>query len=498
MTTTLTQTGAEVQADLDAVEAGNIGLTSITDLSDTTAAAAKKSGYHSLQASSANAPSTDRSVIVSAVRNTAASGELRYGQVLLTESNGLHWNTDDGGVLGTWQEGVSTAGTQTLTNKTISGGTLDNAIIGGSTPAAASVTTLSASGAITGNVTGNVTGTAATVTTAAQPAITSVGTLTGLTVSSTIAGSVNGNAATATKLASARTIDITGDITATAVAFDGTANIAISAAVDNDSHSHTGSTISALDGGDITTGTISDARLPATISSNITGSSASCTGNSATATSATTAGTVTTAAQAAITSVGTLTSLAVSGTLTSGAFTAGGIIKSGSNDIRAGTYNSSGSTAGCTLNASGLIEQSNTSTSLHEKQRFNNPNGQVGEITTSGSATAYNTSSDPRLKSAFTPITGALDMIVEARDQSMIGEFAFLTDPAYKVWGYNAHKLIDAQEGFGGTEGQGSRDAPLGGDVRPAGVDQSKRVPILEAAIGELLDRIKVLENEAP
>ena len=37
-------------------------------------------------------------------------------------------------------------------------------------------------GAVTGNVTGNVTGTAATVTTAAQPAITSVGTLSGLTM----------------------------------------------------------------------------------------------------------------------------------------------------------------------------------------------------------------------------------------------------------------------------------------------------------------------------
>jgi hypothetical protein len=41
-------------------------------------------------------------------------------------------------------------------------------------------------GPLTGNVTGNVSGTAATVTTAAQPAITSVGTLTALTVSNTV------------------------------------------------------------------------------------------------------------------------------------------------------------------------------------------------------------------------------------------------------------------------------------------------------------------------
>lgn len=55
-----------------------------------------------------------------------------------------------------------------------------------------------------------------------------------------------GNVGSATKLETARTIDITGDITATAVAFDGSANIAISAAVNNDSHTH--STYALLNG----------------------------------------------------------------------------------------------------------------------------------------------------------------------------------------------------------------------------------------------------------
>lgn len=48
-------------------------------------------------------------------------------------------------------------------------------------------------GNLTGNVTGNTSGTAATVTTAAQPAITSVGTLTSLTSSGTITGNLTGN-----------------------------------------------------------------------------------------------------------------------------------------------------------------------------------------------------------------------------------------------------------------------------------------------------------------
>lgn len=60
---------------------------------------------------------------------------------------------------------------------------------------------------------------------------------------STISSNITGNSATATKLATARTIDITGDITATAVAFDGTANIAISASVNNNSHTHDQTTI---------------------------------------------------------------------------------------------------------------------------------------------------------------------------------------------------------------------------------------------------------------
>ena len=56
-------------------------------------------------------------------------------------------------------------------------------------------------GPVTGTLTGNITGSAATVTSAAQPAITSVGTLSGLTVTSTITGNITGSAATVTSAA---------------------------------------------------------------------------------------------------------------------------------------------------------------------------------------------------------------------------------------------------------------------------------------------------------
>lgn len=128
----LTQTTAQVQTDLNAVEASNAGLAAISDLSDTTATAAKKSGFHALQASSSNAPSTDRAVLISAVRDTAASSQIRYGQVAITESNGLWWNSDNNGTLGTWSQAATLNTAQTISgaksitgNMTFNSATLD-------------------------------------------------------------------------------------------------------------------------------------------------------------------------------------------------------------------------------------------------------------------------------------------------------------------------------------------------------------------------------------
>jgi hypothetical protein len=83
-------------------------------------------------------------------------------------------------------------GNQTLTNQ---GGTMEFWATPINTTTLAKIATVSSTGitlesgkVLTGNVTGNVSGTAATVTTAAQPAITSVGTLTSLTVTNAISG----------------------------------------------------------------------------------------------------------------------------------------------------------------------------------------------------------------------------------------------------------------------------------------------------------------------
>jgi hypothetical protein len=148
----------------------------------------------------------------------------------------------------------------------------------------------------------NITGSAATVTEAAQPAITSVGTLTDLTVTNTINGSVTGNAGTVTTNA-----NLTGPVTSTGNATD-------------------------IANGAITNAMLANAAV-ATLSGTNSGDQTNITGSAAT---------VTAAAQPAITSVGTLSDLTVTntingsvtgnaGTVTTNANLTGDVTSSGSN-----------------------------------------------------------------------------------------------------------------------------------------------------------------------
>lgn len=132
---------------------------------------------------------------------TDASGAIRFYSGGATEAARIHASrgvsigdtTDPGAtnfrVAGT----ITSVGTITGTLATAaqpnitSVGTLTSLGVTGTVTAGAF------SGPLTGNVTGNVSGSAATVTGAAQSAITSVGTLTGLTVSGTVSLVASGN-----------------------------------------------------------------------------------------------------------------------------------------------------------------------------------------------------------------------------------------------------------------------------------------------------------------
>lgn len=78
----------------------------------------------------------------------------------------------------------------------------------------------------TGGAGGSATTVQAIAGTGAYVALTGAQTIAGVkTFSSTIAGSINGNAATATALATARDLSLTGDATATISSFNGSANV---------------------------------------------------------------------------------------------------------------------------------------------------------------------------------------------------------------------------------------------------------------------------------
>jgi len=95
-------------------------------------------------------------------------------------------------------------------------------------------------------------------------------------IGTTFTGALSGNASTTTKWQTARTLTttLTGDVNGTAdMVVDGNSDqtVTIAAVVADDSHNHSNATITSLDGSKITTGTISNDRLPATLTGDVSG-----------------------------------------------------------------------------------------------------------------------------------------------------------------------------------------------------------------------------------
>jgi len=111
----------------------------------------------------------------------------------------------------------------------------------------------------------------------------------------------------------------------------------------------------------------------------------------------------------------------------------------------------------------------------------------VGNIAVTTTATAYNTSSDYRLKENVVSLTGA----VERLNQLQVHRFNFLADPAKTVDGFIAH---EAQAVVPECV-TGNKDA-VDEDGKPIyqGIDQSKLVPLLTAALQEAVAKIETLE----
>ena len=98
-----------------------------------------------------------------------------------------------------------------------------------------------------------------------------------------------------------------------------------------------------------------------------------------------------------------------------------------------------GTTAGKYINSNGVLVSCMNSTDNLNHYLFNNTNGIVGSIGTSGSSTVYNTSSDYRLKENIIPMTGAADRVKALKPC----RFNFKADADKTVDGFLAH---EAQE----------------------------------------------------
>ena len=141
----------------------------------------------------------------------------------------------------------------------------------------------------------------------------------------------------------------------------------------------------------------------------------------------------------------------------------------------------------------------------------NNGGSQIGSITTNGSTTAYNTSSDYRLKENVTELTGAIDRV----KQVPVHRFNFIADPDNTVDGFLAHEVqtivpesVHGEKDAMRTEeyevtpavldddGNVVTEAVMGTREVPEyqGIDQSKLVPLLTAALQEAITKIEALE----
>ena len=140
------------------------------------------------------------------------------------------------------------------------------------------------------------------------------------------------------------------------------------------------------------------------------------------------------------------------------------------------------------------IENSNYALALNttnggsnEAVRFYNAGTAVGTISTNGSATAYNTSSDYRLKENIVPLTNAVNRL----NQLQVHRFNFIADSDKTVDGFIAHEAqAVVPECVTGTKDEVDAD----GNPIYQGIDQSKLVPLLTAALQEALAEIESLK----
>ena len=127
-------------------------------------------------------------------------------------------------------------------------------------------------------------------------------------------------------------------------------------------------------------------------------------------------------------------------------------------------------------------------TSANDAILFRNANGDVGRIVTDGSSTSYNTSSDYRLKENVVAISDGITRLKTLKPK----RFNFIANAKTTVDGFLAHEVTAVPEAIAGTKDEvDENNEPV-----YQGIDQSKLVPLLTAALQEAIAKIEVLETK--
>ena len=133
-----------------------------------------------------------------------------------------------------------------------------------------------------------------------------------------------------------------------------------------------------------------------------------------------------------------------------------------------------------------ILHTGTNSTSAQNIMFFKNPNGAVGSVQVNGSSTSFLTSSDYRLKENATAIADGITRLKTLKPY----RFNFKTDASTTLDGFFAHEVTAVPEAISGTKDQvDSENNPI-----YQGIDQSKLVPLLVAAVQELIGKVEALE----
>jgi hypothetical protein len=119
---------------------------------------------------------------------------------------------------------------------------------------------------------------------------------------------------------------------------------------------------------------------------------------------------------------------------------------------------------------------------------FQTASAELGKIRINGAGVAYDTTSDYRLKENLEPITDATTRVQALKPW----RFNFISHPEVTVDGFLAHEAQEVvPEAVGGAKDEVDAD----GNPVYQGIDQSKLVPLLTAALQEAVAEIKALKD---